>query len=284
VSEGRKQDRPILSVSFLLSGDLIEATGMDELRLEEVCSAICRDKGEVFTSGPKVILLETLRKAAEGEGKYIRQTGGSGNYGHVKLRLEPDGEGRGFGFVNEVPEALLPAEYATAAETGIREAALGGMLFGYEVTDVIATLIQSSYHETDSNPLAFQIAGALAFKQAAIKASPVLLEPVMAVEAVIPETQFSELLQDMNARRARIDAIEWSSNSAAFRALVPLRETLRSSARGRLSYPMRFARYEPVANPRGKLGDDALGVGVRNPQRPILGSSYAAAELYFDLE
>lgn len=284
MSGGGKPERPVLAVSFCLRGADILVKGVDELQIEEVCAVICGGMKEVANYEPRVILLETLRKTAEGEGKYIRQTGESSNYGHIKLRLEPVSEGHGFGFVNEVSDALLPAEYAAAAEAGVREAALAGVLFGYEVTDVRATLIDGSFHETDSNSMAFQIAGAMAFKEAAKKASPVLMEPVMTVDVVIPETQYWELLQDINTRHGRIDAVEWSTDSAAFRALVPLRETLRSSARGRLEYPLRFARYEPVSNPHGEPGGDAFGVGVRNPQRPILNSGRAEAELYFELE
>ena len=284
MSEGRRTERAALAVSFCLRGAEIVVKGVDEPHLEEVCAAICGGMKEVANIVPQVILLETVRRAADGEGKYIRQTGGSSNYGHVKLRLEPKGEGQGFEFVNEVPHGLLPGEYAAAAETGVHEAALGGVLFGHEVVDVKATLIDGSFHETDSNPMAFQIAGSMAFKEAARKASPVLLEPVMAVEAVIAETQYRELLQDINARHGRIEAVEWGNNSGAFKALVPLRETLRSSAGGRLPYPMRFARYEPVLNPHGEFGGDVLGVGVRNPRLPNLNSGRAEAELYFELE
>jgi elongation factor G len=257
---------------------------MDELRLEEVCSAICRDKGEVFAIQPTVILLETLRQSAEGEGKYIRQTGGSGNYGHCKIRLSPSETGSGYEFINDIKNGAIPQEFIEPIDMGIRDAMDGGILAGCPIVDVTVALYDGSYHDVDSNPMAFQIAGSMAFKEAARKASPVLLEPVMAVEAVIAEAQYWELLQDINARHGRIEAVEWGNNSGAFKALVPLRETLRSSARGRLEYPMRFARYEPVLNPHGEFGGDVLGVGVRNPQRPNLNSGRAEAELYFELE
>jgi elongation factor G len=284
MSNARKPERPILTVLFSLSGTQIEARGMDEVRLEEFCRAICRDHGEAYDGQPKVILLEALRATAEGEGKYIRQTGGSGNYGHLKLRLEPGPQGEGFEFFNEVPESVLPGEYVAAAETGIRETTLDGVLFGHEIADAKATLFDGSYHETDSNLMAYQIAGAMAFKDAARKANPVLIEPLMAIETVIPETQYGELLQEINARHGRIEAVEWNSNSAAFRALVPMREALRSSPRGMLSYPMQFARYEPVLNPESQFGGDVLGAGVRNPKTPSLRSAGAAEELSFELE
>ena len=176
MSVGARPERPILEVSFSVSGFVIVARGVDELHLQEICTAICSDQGEVFDGKPKVILLETICKGVVGEGKYIRQTGGSGNYGHIRLRLEPRPEGTGFGFANELPESTLPSEYAVAAERGVREAAFSGVLFGYEVTDVKVTLIDASHHEMDSNPMAFQIAGSLAFKEAAKKAGPVVLE------------------------------------------------------------------------------------------------------------
>jgi elongation factor G len=287
MSDGRKHERPVLAVTLHSSqfpGGEIVVKGADPVHVDEVCTAICGGKHDFKANEPRVIFLETLRKAAESEGKYIRQTGGSGNYGHVKLRLEPLGEGEGFSFVNEVPFALLPEVYAAAAEAGVHEAALGGVLFGYEVTAVKATLIDGSFHEADSNPMAFQIAGAMAFKEAAKKASPVLLEPVMSVLAVLAEERARSFLEDINARRGRIEAVERRDGSAAFKALAPLRETLRSSAHGRLEYAMQFARYEPVLNPHGEFGGDVLGVGVRNPRRPHLNSGRAEAELYFELE
>ena len=287
MSEGGRPERPVLAVSFCLRGTEILVKGVDELHLDEVCAVICGGMKEVADWVPRVILLETIRRAAEGEGKYLRQTGGNGNYGHVKLRLEPAGEGHGFEFVNEVPEGLLPGEYASAAEAGIRDAALGGVLFGYEITDVKATLIDGSFHETDSNPIAFQIAGSMAFKEATRKASPVLLEPVMAIVAVIPETLAGNILEDVNARRGRVEAIKPGARgivSVSVEGVVPLRELLRSSTFGRPQYAMRFSRYEAASGRRGESGDDLLGSGVRNPHRPILGHGFAAAELYFELE
>ena len=284
VSEGGRPERPVLAVSFCLRGAEILVKGVDEVQIEEVCAAICRDHGEVFDSRPEAILLETLRGAAEGEGKYIRQAGGSGNYGHCKIRLSPSEPGKGYEFINDIRNGAIPQEFIEPIDAGIREAMDCGILAGRPIVDVTVTLYDGSFHDVDSNAMAFQIAGAMAFKEAARKASPVLLEPVMAVEAVIAETQYWELLQDINARHGRIEAVEWGNNSGAFKALVPLRETLRSSARGRLEYPMQFARYEPVLNPHDEIGGDPLGVGVRNPRLPNLNSGRAEAELYFELE
>lgn len=285
MSEGGRTERAVLAVSFCLRGAEIVVKGVDELHLEEVCAVICGGMKEAANIVPQVILLETVRRAADGEGKYIRQTGGSGNYGHVKLRLEPKGEGQGFEFANEAPKGLLPGEYASAAETGIREAALGGVLFGYEVTDIRVTLTDGSFHETDSNPMAFQIAGAIAFKEAAKKANPVLLEPVMAVLAVIPETLAGNILEDVNARGGRVEAIKpHERGMTSIEGIVPLRELLRSSFFGRPQYGMRFGRYEAASGRPGESGENLLGSGVRNPQRPNLNSGRAEAELYFELE
>jgi elongation factor G len=270
--------RPILAVSFCLDGFDIVARGMDELDLEQVCTAICSDHGEVFASEPKVVLLESIRVSAESEGKYIRQTAGLGNYGHVKLHLEPRPEGTGFRFANQLPETQLPGEYAAAVEAGIGEAACGGVLFGYEIVDVKATLIDASYHETDSNAMAFQIAGAMAFKEAAKKASPVLLEPMMAVDFLVDLTNVADTVSELNARRGRIQNIEPHAGLMEIKALVPLREMLRSSRHGRPDYPMHFARYEPTREPPGKFGEGSAGVTANLPKSPRLGSRYAAVQ------
>ena len=275
---------PTLQVTAL-DGNRVLVGGTSEMQLMSLCIELGDTRRIPLATGDwTVILQEKLRRVAEGEGKYIRQTGGSGNYGHVKLRLEPKGEGEGFEFSNEVPQALLPSEYAAAAEAGVRKAALSGVFFGHEVTDVKATLFDASYHEADSNSGAFFIAGMAAFKMAAKKSNPWLLEPVMAVETEIPEAHAGNFIEDLNARRGRIEAVERGSGSVAFKALVPLRETLRSSARGRLEHPMQFARYEPVLNPHDEIGGDPLGVGVRNRRLPNLNSGRAEAELYFELE
>jgi elongation factor G len=284
MSDARKLERPILTVSFHLSGTEIEARGMDELRLAEFCGAICRDNGDVFDGVPKVILLEALQTSGEGEGKYIRQTGGSGNYGHCKIRLSPSEPGSGYEFINDIKNDAIPEEFIEPIDMGIREAMDGGILAGCPVLDVTVTLYDGSFHEADSNPMAFQIAGSMAFKEAAKKANPVLMEPMMAVEATLPVGRARSFIEDLNARHGRIEAVERRDDSATFKALVPLSETLRASARGRMEFPLRFERYEPVANTRGPFGDGALGAGVRNLQRPILGPGSAAAELYFGLD
>jgi elongation factor G len=226
-------------------------SGMGELHLEILVDRMKREhKVEANVGEPKVAFRETIRKHAEAEGKYIRQTGGSGNYGHAKIRLEPNETGKGVEFVNEIRGGSIPKEYIKPIEHGIREAALGGILAGYEMVDFKAFLYDGSYHDVDSNEMAFKIAGSLAFKEAARKASPVLLEPVMAVEVTVPEEHMGTIIGDINSRRGRIEGMEHIGGSQVIKAMVPLKEMfgyvndIRSSTQGRASYSMQFARYE----------------------------------------
>jgi elongation factor G len=207
-------------------------------------------KVEANVGEPKVAFRETIRKTAEAEGKYIRQTGGSGNYGHVKIRLEPNEPGKGFEFINEITGGVVPKEYIKPTEQGIREALHNGVLAGYEMVDFKAVLYDGSYHDVDSNEMAFKIAGSMAYKEAAKKASPVLLEPMMAVEVTVPEEHMGTIIGDINSRRGRIEGMEHSGGSQVIKAMVPLKEMfgyvndIRSSTQGRASYSMQFARYE----------------------------------------
>jgi elongation factor G len=226
-------------------------SGMGELHLEILVDRMKREhKVEANVGEPKVAFRETIRKVSEAEGKYIRQTGGSGNYGHAKIRLEPNETGKGVEFINEIRGGTVPKEYIKPIEHGIREAALGGILAGYELVDFKAILYDGSYHEVDSNEMAFKIAGSLAFKEAARKASPVLLEPVMAVEVTVPEEHMGTIIGDINSRRGRIEGMEHVGGSQVIKAMVPLKEMfgyvndIRSSTQGRASYSMQFARYE----------------------------------------
>jgi elongation factor G len=226
-------------------------SGMGELHLEILVDRMKREhKVEANVGEPKVAFRETIRKVAEAEGKYIRQTGGSGNYGHAKIRLEPNEPGKGFEFVNEIRGGVVPREYIKPIEQGIREASQGGILAGYEMVDFKAFLYDGSYHEVDSNEMAFKIAGSLAFKEAARKASPVLMEPVMAVEVTVPEEHMGTIIGDINSRRGRIEGMEHVGGSQVIKAMVPLKEMfgyvndIRSSTQGRASYTMQFARYE----------------------------------------
>jgi len=226
-------------------------SGMGELHLEILVDRMKREhKVEANVGEPKVAFRETIRKPAEAEGKYIRQTGGSGNYGHVRIRLEPNEPGKGFEFIDAIKGGVVPKEYIKPTEQGIREALHNGVLAGYEMVDFKATLYDGSYHEVDSNEMAFKIAGSMAFKEAAKKASPVLLEPVMAVEVTVPEEHMGTIIGDINSRRGRIEGMEHSGGSQVIKAMVPLKEMfgyvndIRSSTQGRASYSMQFARYE----------------------------------------
>jgi elongation factor G len=226
-------------------------SGMGELHLEILVDRMKREhKVEANVGEPRVAFRETIRKTAEAEGKYIRQTGGSGNYGHVKIRLEPNEPGKGFEFIDAIRGGVVPKEYIKPTEQGIREALHNGVLAGYELVDFKATLYDGSYHDVDSNEMAFKIAGSMAFKEAAKKASPVLLEPVMAVEVTVPEEHMGTIIGDINSRRGRIEGMEHSGGSQVIKAMVPLKEMfgyvndIRSSTQGRASYSMQFARYE----------------------------------------
>jgi elongation factor G len=226
-------------------------SGMGELHLEILVDRMKREhKVEANVGEPKVAFRETIRKIAEAEGKYIRQTGGSGNYGHVKIRLEPNEPGKGFEFIDEIRGGVVPKEYIKPTEQGIREALHNGILAGYEMVDFKAVLYDGSYHDVDSNEMAFKIAGSMAYKEAARKASPVLLEPMMAVEVTVPEEHMGTIIGDINSRRGRIEGMEHSGGSQVIKAMVPLKEMfgyvndIRSSTQGRASYSMQFARYE----------------------------------------
>jgi elongation factor G len=226
-------------------------SGMGELHLEILVDRMKREhKVEANVGEPRVAFRETIRKTAEAEGKYIRQTGGSGNYGHVKIRLEPGEPGSGFQFLDAIRGGVVPKEYIKPTEQGIREALTGGILAGYEMVDFKAVLYDGSYHDVDSNEMAFKIAGSMAFKEAARKASPVLLEPMMAVEVTVPEEHMGTIIGDINSRRGRIEGMEHVGGSQVVKAMVPLKEMfgyvndIRSSTQGRASYSMQFARYE----------------------------------------
>jgi elongation factor G len=226
-------------------------SGMGELHLEILVDRMKREhKVEANVGEPRVAFRETIRKIAEAEGKYIRQTGGSGNYGHVKIRVEPGEPGTGFEFIDAIRGGVVPKEYIKPTEQGIREALHGGILAGYEMVDFKAVLYDGSYHDVDSNEMAFKIAGSMAFKEAARKASPVLLEPMMAVEVTVPEEHMGTIIGDINSRRGRIEGMEHAGGSQIIKAMVPLKEMfgyvndIRSSTQGRASYSMQFARYE----------------------------------------
>jgi elongation factor G len=226
-------------------------SGMGELHLEIIVDRMMREyKVEANVGKPQVAYRETIRRHSEAEGKYIRQTGGKGQYGHAKIYLDPQPPGTGYEFVNDVTGGSVPKEFIKPIDQGIREALEGGILAGYPMVDVKATLYDGSYHDVDSNEMAFKIAGSMAFKEAARKASPVLLEPVMAVEVVTPEDYAGTIMGDLSSRRGRIEGMEHRAGSQVIKAIVPLAEMfgyathMRSSTQGRAEYSMHFARYE----------------------------------------
>jgi len=228
-------------------------SGMGELHLEIITDRLVREfKVEAKVGRPQVAYKETIRTRARGEGKFIRQTGGRGQYGHVVVEIEPLPRGAGFEFVDRTTGGVVPKEFHKAIEQGIREAMETGVLAGYPVIDVRVTLVDGSYHEVDSSELAFKIAGSLAFKDAAQRAQPVLLEPIMKVEVTTPEAYLGDVLSDLNARRGRIQAMEERAGMRVVVALVPLAEMfgyatdLRSMTQGRASYTMEFSHYEEV--------------------------------------
>jgi elongation factor G len=246
-------------------------SGMGELHLEIIIDRMMREyKVEANVGKPQVAYRETIRKPAEAEGKYIRQTGGRGQYGHVKIKLGPQEPGKGYEFINEIVGGVVPKEYIKPVDQGIREAMEGGVLAGYPVVDVKVALFDGSYHEVDSNEMAFKIAGSMAFKEAARRASPVLLEPVMAVEVVTPEDFAGTIMGDLSSRRGRIEGMEHRAGSQVIKAIVPLAEMfgyathMRSSTQGRAEYSMHFARYEEV--PRSEA-DEIIGRAQGNPAR-----------------
>ncbi len=225
--------------------------GMGELHLEIIVDRLKREFGvEASVGRPQVAYKETLTLPAAGEGRYVRQTGGRGQYGHARIRLTPRKTGEGFEFVNEIVGGSIPREYIKPVEEGIREAMSAGVLAGYPVDDVSVTLYDGSYHEVDSSELAFKIAGSLAFKDAARNAGPVLLEPVMKVEVVVPEEYMGDTMGDLNGRRGRILSMEARGGTQIVNARVPLSEMfgyatdLRSRTQGRATYTMHFERYE----------------------------------------
>jgi elongation factor G len=226
-------------------------SGMGELHLEIIIDRMMREyKVEANVGKPQVAYRETIRKEAQAEGKYIRQTGGSGHYGHVKLRIGPNEMGKGFEFINEIKSGSVPREFFKPIEQGVKQAMEGGVLAGYELVDIKVTLYDGSYHEVDSDEMAFKIAASMGFKEAARKASPVLLEPIMSVEVVVPEEFMGVIIGDLNSRRGRIEGIEHRAGSQVIKSLVPLAEmfgyatNMRSNTQGRATFSMHFAHYD----------------------------------------
>ena len=241
---------------------------MTESALDSVCDRLRDDFHLSIDVGPPAaILLETVRKQAEAEGKYIRQTGGSGNYGHCKLRIEPAEPGKGYQFINDTRAGSVPSEYIDSIDQGIRAAMKQGVLAGFPVVDVRVTLYDASYHETDSNPYGvLTFAGSIAFKEAAKKASPILLEPMMAIEIEAPEELAAATRHEVYAHRGRIESSVTANGFSEIEAVVPLSELLVSSS-GIAMCPTAFAGYEAVRD-SGSSDENGSGVTANKPDRP----------------
>ncbi|SHK44888.1 elongation factor G [Paramaledivibacter caminithermalis] len=236
------------------TGQVIIA-GMGELHLEIIVDRLLREfKVEANIGKPQVAYRETITKATDVEAKFARQSGGRGQYGHVKIRVTPQEPGAGYEFVNSIVGGVVPREYIPAVDNGIREAMENGILAGYEVVDVKVELYDGSYHEVDSSEMAFKIAGSMAFKDAMKKGDAVLLEPYMKVEVVVPEEYLGDVMGDLNSRRGKLEGMEARAGAQVIRAHVPLAEMfgyatdLRSKSQGRGNYTMQFSHYEQVPN------------------------------------
>ncbi len=227
--------------------------GMGELHLEIIVDRLLREfKVEANIGNPQVAYRESISKAAEAEGKYVRQSGGRGQYGHCKIRIEPQEPGKGFEFVNNIVGGAIPKEYIGPVQQGIEEATQAGVLAGYPVLDVKVTLFDGSYHEVDSSEMAFKIAGSMGFRAAVAKAAPVLLEPMMKVEITTPDEYLGDVMGDVSSRRGRIQGMNPKNGVHILDAFIPLAEMfgyatdLRSNTQGRATYSMQFDHYEKV--------------------------------------
>jgi elongation factor G len=236
------------------SGQTIIA-GMGELHLEIIVDRLQREfKVEANVGKPQVAYRETIRQSVEQEGKFVRQSGGRGQYGHVWLRIEPQEAGIGYEFENAIVGGVVPKEYIPAVNKGIQEQLENGVLAGYPVVDVKVTLYDGSYHDVDSSEMAFKIAGSMGFKEGCLKASPVLLEPIMKVEVVTPEDYMGDVMGDLNRRRGLVQGMEDAPAGKVIRAEVPLAEMfgyatdLRSATQGRATYSMEFSKYNEAPN------------------------------------
>lgn len=318
MSESRSQSRPIMSVTvsprtrddrlilqqalrvlaledptIVIEADPIAGgtiiAGMGELQLKTICDRLSREYNvDVVVGEPKVICLETVRTPAEAEGKYVRQISRHRQYAHVRLRLEPGENGSGYEFVNQITEGAIPKEFVEPVNFGVQSAMKGGILRGHQMVDLRAVLYDGSYHLEDSNEMAFQIAASMAFKEAARKANPVVLEPIMSVEVVTPEDFAGTIMGDLSFRRGQIkDMEEHRAGSEVITAFVPLAEMfgyathIRSMTRGRAEYSMHFVGYDEAPRSGGP-GDEEIGVTANKPKRPNLGTGSEAADLESD--
>jgi elongation factor G len=231
-------------------------SGMGELHLDIIVDRMRREFGvEANVGNPQVAYRETIRGTVEQEGKFVRQSGGRGQFGHVWLKIEPKEAGTGYEFVNAIVGGVIPKEYIPAVDKGIQEQMKNGVIAGFPVEDVKVTLFDGSYHDVDSSEMAFKIAGSMGFKEGAKKARPVLMEPIMKVEVVTPEDYMGDVMGDLNRRRGLVQGMEDTPSGKTIRAEVPLSEmfgyatSLRSATQGRATYSMEFTKYmEAPAN------------------------------------
>jgi elongation factor G len=237
-------------------------SGMGELHLEIIVDRLMREfKVEANVGKPQVAYRETITKKVKVEGKFVRQSGGRGQYGHVWLEVEPQEAGKGFEFVDAIKGGVVPREYIPAVGKGILEATNNGVLAGFPVVDVKVTLIDGSYHEVDSSEMAFKIAGSMGFKEGCAKAAPIILEPIMSVEVVVPEDYMGDVIGDLNSKRGRIMGMDSRAGAQVVTAMVPLASMfgystdLRSATQGRATYTMTFDHYEPVPK---SVADDII--------------------------
>jgi elongation factor G len=238
-------------------------SGMGELHLEIIIDRLVREfKVSVSTGAPQVAYRETITRPAEAEGKYIRQSGGRGQYGHVYLKIEPN-ENKGLVFVNEIKGGAIPREYVPAVEKGVRDAAMTGVVYGFQLLNTTVTLYDGTYHEVDSSEMSFQLAGSIGFKEAVRKAKPVLLEPIMKVEVVMPEEYLGTVMGDLQSRRGRVTELgERGTGLRTVTANLPLATmfgyatAVRSLTQGRATYTMEFDHYARVPD---HMVDEALG-------------------------
>jgi elongation factor G len=230
--------------------------GMGELHLEIIMDRMAREYGVRANLGkPQVAYKETILLSAEGEGRYIRQTGGRGQYGHCRVIVEPLKRGQGFAFLDKLKSGAIPKDFIPPIQEGVKEAMEAGLLAGFPLTDIKVTLVAGSFHEVDSTPLAFKIAGSLALKEAVSRANPVLLEPLMKLEVVSPDEYLGGIVGDLNSRRGKIEGMEMRGTSRVVRAQVPLAEMfgyatiLRTLTQGRGVFSLEFQQYE-IAPPQ----------------------------------
>jgi elongation factor G len=228
-------------------------SGMGELHLEILVDRMKREfKVEANVGKPQVAYRETITKKVTSEGKFVKQSGGRGKYGHVWIEMEPNEPGKGFEFTNAIVGGSVPKEYINPVINGLNEAMRNGVLAGYPVVDVKVKLFDGSYHEVDSDEISFKVAASMAFKQGALKAGPILLEPIMSVEVITPEEYLGDVMGDLNSRRGKIEGFSSRKDAQVIRAMVPLAQMfgyatiLRSMTQGRAIYTMQFSHYSEV--------------------------------------